>query len=738
MGDLDPQSIFIEAAQKRSEPSSLHRNHSDVGTWMRQPTAQRPTTAAAAASRDHHHHQQHAESGMSSGHAAAAAASPSPFSQAAFSRSDGVPTMPGLRLRATGTVYPEMTRLGEQLVVMPPEHDYRCLHAIYSEQVHPMLPFLEPADLAAIKNPPKSSPRISIFRQAVALAAAVVDPAATAPHLRLDPNGDPLPLAAFHHRLATALFRSLDAHLLPDQIDRIRLLLLLSLFYQPAAAAHPLERDTNPLLFSQAVHFAQSLGIHLSGYRPDVDTRAGAATANGDDGAVERLFCLCWALDRLHAAFHGRPCLLHERDTDRDLDACIAAQPDPAFRLFMAVAQMLDSVIWLYRPRKNSTSHEKQVGAKGGPAVDLPIFESMIVRMGGEKLPPRILTTLEVFYHAVSVLSCRQPLSDFQPTAPPLAHLPQPHLNARRSLSADRIIEIVESCLPLSSSTTTAAAVAAAADSSSLCTLPFVPYAVALALSVAYRKMRYSKIPMYRLRGKNRFKDVVALLQRLGEVYTSARVNASLGISILRELDKTVKEFASSGGGGSVSVGGSMLTPGETTHSVPVGSMARTAASVDGDVMMTTSPRRQQQQQQQQLMRQSEGEFGVVVGDARQESRPTTAVGTLGVTQGGGVAGYLAGQGSHAEAHLQQPNSSSGQTMVDDAYTSQQPNRLGPVFHPAAVEPATTASPSWAQMEDIDLFGHFDPAYDLNAVEAALEANLDMGCPQNWTIPWLG
>ena len=31
-----------------------------------------------------------------------------------------------------------------------------------------------------------------------------------------------------------------------------------------------------------------------------------------------------------------------------------------------------------------------------------------------------------------------------------------------------------------------------------------------------------------------------------------------------------------------------------------------------------------------------------------------------------------------------------------------------------------------------DVFGHIDPSFNLNAVEDALEANLDIGLPLNW------
>lgn len=274
-----------------------------------------------------------------------------------------------------------------------------------------------------------------------------------------------------------------------------------------------------------------------------------------------------------------------------------------------------------------------------------------------------ITVTIEVFYHAISVLSCRQAIGDFNPAATGLAHLPQPNLNARRSLSADRIVEIVESSL---------------SASESLCNLPFVPYAVALSLSVAYRKMRYSRIPMYRMRGKSVFKEVVDLLEKLGEIYTSARVNASLGTSILRELQKTVNEFAGS----------------------------------------STPPPRETMQR------------------SRVDSPAQTPEVSMAVTEHYRLPNHLDNHPSRAEG--QAPHEA---TIIPGAYDSPitapllVANESSTNHHRAAM--GNLAEPlAWNQMDDIDLFGHFDPSYDLGAVETALEANLDMRFPQAWTMQW--
>lgn len=286
--------------------------------------------------------------------------------------------------------------------------------------------------------------------------------------------------------------------------------------------------------------------------------------------------------------------------------------------------------------------------------------------------------TLEIFYHAISVLSCRQPSSAFAPSAPAQAHLPHPSLNARRSLSADRIVDLVSSSLSSPSSP------------DSISNLPFVPYAVSLSLSVFYRKMRYSKIPMYRMRGKARFKEVVALLKALGEVYTCARVNAGMGEAILREMDKTARELAGSSAVGAVPGGGGGAP---STLKVRPGSFRKTA---------TTRKRDKQRQ----------GTTGVTPRPIPSQPDETTPL---------HIPPVSTSQHTRTPEFVLPPSApdevATGRQQVDEL-DFLQPSSLGDIL-------------------DIDLFGHFDPGFDLNAVNAALEANLDMSFPQTWTAQWL-
>lgn len=199
--------------------------------------------------------------------------------------------------------------------------------------------------------------------KAISLAACV-EPSASR-YLRLEPGGPVLPFPDFQRPLSKSVLSTLDEQVLADRTDHIRALFLV-FFYQPARAS---ELDMPSLVFSQAMHYAQSIGIHLVG--------SGAQDERSRE--AETLYCALWALDRMNAAFHGRPCLLHDRDTDRDLEECIAAQEEPGFRLLLSVCVMLDKVITLYRPR-----------SRDDETVVLPVFESMIMDAGADKAAPWI------------------------------------------------------------------------------------------------------------------------------------------------------------------------------------------------------------------------------------------------------------------------------------------------------------------------------------------------------------
>lgn len=126
-----------------------------------------------------------------------------------------------------------------------------------------------------------------------------------------------------------------------------------------------------------------------------------------------------------------------------------------------------------------------------------------------------VTATIETFYHAVIILSCRLPRPG---TLTAASTLPPPSANARRSLAAERI--------------------ACAVLRDHLSPMPFVPYAVCLALSVEYRKMRHSRLPMFRSRAMHAFRRNCEMLRKFGDYFWSANVVAGLGERVLKEMER--------------------------------------------------------------------------------------------------------------------------------------------------------------------------------------------------------
>lgn len=307
--------------------------------------------------------------------------------------------------------------------------------------------------------------------------------------------------------------------------------------------------------------------------------------------------------------------------------------------------------------------------------------------------------TVEIFYHAVSVLSCRESSASLTtPTAQDSGegHLPHPNVNARRSLSADRIVDSVAASLAQPPS-----------SPDSICVLPFVAYAVAVSLSVAYQKMRYSRIAMYRLRARNRFEEIVALLQRVGTIYTGARVNAALGVAILREMDKTAKQLVTSNNSAATPAGG--------------GGGGGTASKEAARPLPTPSDEA------------AEGHF-VAARESAGHGAPGSAPQLPTPGAAAGLPSRLVSPPVVTETGSFLPHGSSrgGDTTTPASTTAMDMDRMAQ--HAAAT--MGNVPPAWGDLSDIDLFVHFDPGFDLSAVDTALEANLDMGYPQTWTMQW--
>ena len=83
--------------------------------------------------------------------------------------------------------------------------------------------------------------------------------------------------------------------------------------------------------------------------------------------------------------------------------------------------------------------------------------------------------------------------------------------------------------------------------------MPFVPYALSLSLTVAYRKWRFSRTPLFRVRGKDDFLQTLAVLEGFGKIWTSARINSNLGNMVMARVRQLEAESRSKQAPGSSS-----------------------------------------------------------------------------------------------------------------------------------------------------------------------------------------
>ncbi|KAM3511858.1 hypothetical protein MY11210_004476 [Beauveria gryllotalpidicola] len=382
------------------------------------------------------------------------------------------------------------------LTTLPRDDDFCHFKAVYIKKIYPIFPVIPVSALDGSLHEPSNV----LVRQLVCLAAAA-DPD-LGPYLRLKNKGqDLLSARDYLEALSSSVRAIMETSLVTDRVLHIRALVMLSLYAQPTCAD---DADLPAQLSGRAVHLIFSLGMHHSLHD----------TPNADD--LETLFCCVWAVDCINAAAYGCPCFMHERDVGADLGGCMRRRP-PCFRLFLSVVQWLSQILDLYRPKQVSKESSSLQIVKG---VDMPDFETMALDADALEVPLYLLATIETFYHAVVILSCKTPRSATTSTLPPSA-------NARQSLAAERI-----SC-------------AVARDH--LSPIHIVPYAASLALSVEYRKMRHCHLPLSRARAMISFKRNCKMLQSYRDRFWSANVVATMAESVLREVERAASALTQAG-----------------------------------------------------------------------------------------------------------------------------------------------------------------------------------------------
>ncbi|KAK0721371.1 hypothetical protein B0T21DRAFT_386251 [Apiosordaria backusii] len=393
--------------------------------------------------------------------------------------------------------------------VLPTESEWLFMRDMYLRKIQPIFPIFDRETL--IDLPQEKSVREAI--QAAVCLAISTDPEV---HGRLtlgsrsqDGKGwvrESVDYEDYSQALANFINTRIKSRELP-LIYNLQVMGITCLYWQPEEVN---ERSAPLNLFGNLVSIAASHGVHL-----ELQGKGHLASdQRNPPGSGKRLFKCIYALDRLLAAFSGRPVMFH----NDDLMDQPKADPDdpPSFRLFMSLIHVLDQVVEMYRPRPTVTY------------IDIPVYEQMALDVGAQCEPEIILTTLEVLYHAIGVLSVRMtrerfataPENDSNKTVTPVSyqHLPPSSVNARRSHASDRILDVVSAY--------------------KLSPFPFVPYALSLSLSVAYRKWKFSKLPMFRTRGKADFLKVASAIRAFCPIWANARLSSELGNAVVRNLER--------------------------------------------------------------------------------------------------------------------------------------------------------------------------------------------------------
>ncbi|PVH88399.1 hypothetical protein DL98DRAFT_580807 [Cadophora sp. DSE1049] len=377
----------------------------------------------------------------------------------------------------------------ECLSTIPPPDGLQALAQIYFDKVYPIFPVVNES---TVQSAHLSKPDHTILQQGICLAASKNHVAG--PYLALgDAN---LSCREFGEKISGAMRMTIEMGLVTNKVVLIQALALLSQFTDD-----PPGEDLSSQFCMRAVHQVQSLGLHIKGQEEHADQ--GNTT----------LLCCIWAMDRMNAAFNGRPVSMHERDLRKDLDQCFQLQ-EPSFCLFLEVVTLLDKVIELYRPLALS-------GEAPVLGWEFPAFEDIVLKCGSSHIGTM---TLGLIY--------RSPLSRcFNPFLPKLWVDPERSSTAflRQSLSTS-ILSSTFSRTP----------------QDQLVLFPFVPYAMSLSMSISYREMRYGKLPVHRARSRGQFQTLCDALSGLEGVFWSASTTAEMGKKLLKEMDRVFSTMSSS------------------------------------------------------------------------------------------------------------------------------------------------------------------------------------------------
>ncbi|KAI5851471.1 hypothetical protein DFP73DRAFT_472294 [Morchella snyderi] len=200
---------------------------------------------------------------------------------------------------------------------LPTRSCIEILLQLYYNSIHPLFPIIDDTTCALFRTPDKIP---TVLLQSILLVASRHADAVT--HLRLSASGELLKPFEFSVRIEARIKALLYADDERDRMNLVRVYALLSL-----GGGNESSRN-----LAMAIHHAHSLGLHIRNSR-----------------AEELWWCL-WTLDKLQAAMNGRPILVKLEDVSIDRPTKPKGGRGAGFRIMVKLAELLESVIVLYRP----------------------------------------------------------------------------------------------------------------------------------------------------------------------------------------------------------------------------------------------------------------------------------------------------------------------------------------------------------------------------------------------------
>ncbi|KAJ5520928.1 hypothetical protein N7463_001381 [Penicillium fimorum] len=365
---------------------------------------------------------------------------------------------------------------------LPSKDCQEALIDIYFRRIHPLLPLLDEDKVRTQHRAGSLPPRLV---QVICLVAGKDRSAVS--FLCLGPHSTPLPLEKFSNILYTDAMQNISRRA-ERKVLAIQILALLSLHEWGSTGS-----EDCSLNLSQAIHHAQTMGLHL--LRPDQHSNT----------CSKGVFWCLWSLDRWNAAMNGRPLMIHDGDMSQGVDDVVSTFQSP-FRVWIRIADKLGEVIHLYRPIMKGVDQSE---------LDLPSFEDIVEHCEAWDVSPDLLESLELVYHSVIILSTYS--NGLQGRARPRASkIRQGHsILTIASLSSNQYIR---DFLPF----------------------PMIGYTISLVFSVTYKQLRENKLPSARHTAISQLRLFHECVKEMGTTWWSAAVMARLGQRVLNSIQPTI------------------------------------------------------------------------------------------------------------------------------------------------------------------------------------------------------